>query len=234
MSEYGRFRPLSRLTGRALASLSVGSELLRGWFKVFCLRPQLAYMGRDVAIDPTVTLNWPGKIHLADECRLYRGAYLNARTTREIGIKLGRGVKIHEYTYVDPYGGYIWMDDYSGVGHHCVIGGHGGLRVGKHSMIGGLTYIVPANHIFATTAMPYIEQGETRQGIVIGENVWVGASCVILDGVSIGDNAVIGAGSIVTHDIPANCLAFGAPARSRKMLHGTYPAPLDESDELQT
>ena len=49
--------------------------------------------------------------------------------------------------------------------------------------------------------------------IVLGKNVWIGGSCTILSGVTIGDNAVIGAGSVVTRDIPANCIAVGNPAR---------------------
>ena len=47
--------------------------------------------------------------------------------------------------------------------------------------------------------------------IRLGSNVWLGANVVILPGVTIGDNSVIGAGSIVTKDIPANVVAFGAP-----------------------
>lgn len=49
--------------------------------------------------------------------------------------------------------------------------------------------------------------------IVIGNHVWIGMNVIILKGVHIGDNAVIGAGSVVTHDIPSDCLAVGNPAR---------------------
>ena len=49
--------------------------------------------------------------------------------------------------------------------------------------------------------------------ITVGSNVWIGGSVVILPGVTIGDNAVIGAGSVVTKDIPANCIAAGNPCR---------------------
>jgi galactoside O-acetyltransferase len=47
----------------------------------------------------------------------------------------------------------------------------------------------------------------------IGRNVWVGSGVQILPGVTIGDHSVIGAGSVVTNDIPANSVAFGAPCR---------------------
>lgn len=49
--------------------------------------------------------------------------------------------------------------------------------------------------------------------IILGDNVWIGVRVIVLKGVSIGENAAIGAGSVVTKDIPANCLATGIPAR---------------------
>ena len=47
----------------------------------------------------------------------------------------------------------------------------------------------------------------------IGKNVWIGSGVQILPGVTRGDNSVIGAGSVVTNNIPANVVAFGAPCR---------------------
>lgn len=56
--------------------------------------------------------------------------------------------------------------------------------------------------------------GYTRIGrIRIGNNVFLGANTTVLPNVTIGDNAIIGAGSIVTRDIPANCVAAGVPAK---------------------
>lgn len=47
----------------------------------------------------------------------------------------------------------------------------------------------------------------------IGSNVFLGMNATVLKGVHIGDNVIIGAGSVVTHDIPANCVAAGNPCR---------------------
>ena len=44
-------------------------------------------------------------------------------------------------------------------------------------------------------------------------DVWIAANAVVLGGVTIGDGAVIGAGSVVTKDIPDDCVAVGNPAR---------------------
>ena len=56
--------------------------------------------------------------------------------------------------------------------------------------------------------------GYTKIGKVhIGNHVFIGANTTILPGVTIGDYAVIGAGSVVTHDIPAQTVAAGVPAK---------------------
>lgn len=57
------------------------------------------------------------------------------------------------------------------------------------------------------------KQAQYNVPISIGNNVWIGASSVIIPGVTIGDNTVIGAGSVVTKDIPANVVAVGNPCR---------------------
>ena len=49
--------------------------------------------------------------------------------------------------------------------------------------------------------------------IHIGNNVWIGTSAVILKGVTIGDGAVVAAGTVVTKDVPSNCLVAGNPAK---------------------
>lgn len=56
---------------------------------------------------------------------------------------------------------------------------------------------------------------EFGQNIHVGDNFYANYDCVILDGapVTIGDDTIIGAGSVVTHDIPANVIAAGVPAK---------------------
>lgn len=54
--------------------------------------------------------------------------------------------------------------------------------------------------------------------IVIEDDVWVGAHSFILKGVTIGARSIIGAGSVVTKNIPADCVAAGNPCRVIKNL----------------
>ena len=70
--------------------------------------------------------------------------------------------------------------------------------------------ITPSSSASTTSNTPY---DESRSGVTIGTNVWVGAHCVVLPGVTIGDNALVAAGSVVNRDVPANQIWAGVPAR---------------------
>lgn len=61
--------------------------------------------------------------------------------------------------------------------------------------------------------------------VVIGKNCWIGASVRIQKGVTIGDNSIIAACSVVTKDVPANCIAAGNPAKIVKTDIDKIPAP---------
>lgn len=63
------------------------------------------------------------------------------------------------------------------------------------------------------------EPGDSKP-IVLGRNVWLGVRVIVLKGVTIGNNAVVGAGSVVTKDIPPDCLAVGVPARVVRTFKG--------------
>jgi acetyltransferase-like isoleucine patch superfamily enzyme len=127
-------------------------------------------------------------------------------------VLVAPGVTISDGVILATYGGAIEIEANSYIGPYCVLYGHGGLTIGRDTMIGAQTIIVAANHGFARTDMPMRAQPLTKKGIHIAEDVWVGSGCKILDGVRIGTGAVIGAGSIVTKDIDAYSIAFGVPA----------------------
>ena len=83
--------------------------------------------------------------------------------------------------------------------------------IGDHTMFGPNVTIVTANHPISPRYRKY--QLEYNKPVHIGNNVWIGANVTILSGITIGDNTIIGAGSLVTHDIPNDVIAYGNPAR---------------------
>jgi acetyltransferase-like isoleucine patch superfamily enzyme len=84
------------------------------------------------------------------------------------------------------------------------INAYGGLRLGNNVNIGQHVAITATNH----SKYDHRKRGFKR-GIVIGNNVWIGANCVITAGVTIGDNVTLGAGCVIREDIPSNIVVVG-------------------------
>ena len=80
--------------------------------------------------------------------------------------------------------------------------------------IGDNVTMAPRVHILCHDASTKQHLDYTKIGrVTIGDNVFIGAESVVLPGVTIGSNVIVGANSTVTHDIPANSVAAGSPAR---------------------
>ena len=102
----------------------------------------------------------------------------------------------------------------------------GRVRVGDGVRIGSHTSVLGFDHAFDDVDVPVFRQGLTSRGITIGDDVWLGAHVVVLDGVDVGSHAVVGAGAVVTRDVPAYAVAVGNPARVvRDRRTGERPAP---------
>jgi acetyltransferase-like isoleucine patch superfamily enzyme len=92
------------------------------------------------------------------------------------------------------------------------------VEIGDDSAIAAFYITDSQNHSLAverrTDPNAPIETAPVR----IGRNVWVSVLTTILHGVTIGENSVIGANSVVSRDIPPNCLACGSPAKPVREL----------------
>jgi acetyltransferase-like isoleucine patch superfamily enzyme len=78
------------------------------------------------------------------------------------------------------------------------INAYGGLKMGDNVGISPNTVIVTTNH----DKYDHRKTGPVK-GVEIGNNVWIGANCVILPGTKIGDEVTIGAGCVISGDIPS-------------------------------
>ena len=110
------------------------------------------------------------------------------------------------------------------VGDRCLIGkgsgivGHLGITVGNDVWTGHHVYITDQNHGYGDLTLPISRQVMPERAVSIGDGSWLGHGTVVLPGASIGRHVVIGANSVVTGEIPDNCVAAGAPARVIRRL----------------
>ena len=134
-------------------------------------------------------------IFIGNKCRLYprnRIVLGDMQLNPNANFILGDHVKINA-------GGYF--------------SGEGGLEIGDYVLIGPNVCILSAGHEYADTGRYIMEQPLTYGRIQIEDDVWIGASSVILPGVKIKQGAVIGAGSVICKDVPAYAVVVGNPGR---------------------
>lgn len=102
-------------------------------------------------------------------------------------------------------------------GMNCHIGCIDEVIIGDNFLAGGHVYITDHGHGKGSCEeidiWPIKRELYSKGKVEIGNNVWLGENVVILSGVTVGDNVTVGANSVVTKDIPSNCVAVGAPAK---------------------
>jgi maltose O-acetyltransferase len=96
------------------------------------------------------------------------------------------------------------------------------IEIGENCRIGSGVEIVDSDFHEMSPATRNRSNGIIKP-VSIGNNVWIGNRAMILKGARIGDNSVIGAMSLVTGEIPANCVAAGVPARVISELQSQSP-----------
>ena len=122
-------------------------------------------------------------------------------------------------------GGKVIMHEWTKIGPGSTITAVNKIIIGKDTAIAtGVTIIDNNTHPLNPEDRRYMRhtphgsrerqnQHSANAPIIIGENVWIGSNARIQKGITIGDNAIIAANSVVTHDVPANAIAAGNPAK---------------------
>lgn len=110
---------------------------------------------------------------------------------------------------------------------NCVITCANKIVIGDGTLLGRGTFITDNSHgknvdVAELKIAPGNRTLYSKGSVIIGKNVWTGTNVCIMPGVTIGDGAIIGANSVVTHDVPAACIAAGAPAKIVKKIEGGH------------
>ena len=191
---------------------------LRGVFYRLILR-----MDGIAAIENRVRLRFADYIRLGHGVYLDEGVYLHACPR---GIEIGPGTIVmygavlHVYNFRNmPHSG-IKIGKDSLIGEYSVIRGQGGVEIGDRVYTSPFIQIIAVNHVFDDPNRPFVEQGITAEGIVIEDDVWLGAGAIITDGVRVGRGAVVAAGAVVTKDVLPHTVVGGVPAKPIKTIDG--------------
>ena len=135
--------------------------------------------------------------------------------------KRGSQLLIHESVVIDAFvkikfvggEGNIVISEGSYINSGTVIYSGHGVEIGKHCLIAANCTFAPVNHSFQSKEKKIVEQRflPSRGGIWIGDDVWIGAGSVILDGAKIGKGAVIGALSLIRGEVEPYSINVGNP-----------------------
>jgi maltose O-acetyltransferase len=142
------------------------------------------------------------------------GARLNRLLVKRIFRKCGQAVNIRPRVYFGS-GRKVSIGNHSMMGQDSIIGSTAEVEIGNDVMMGPEVIIYTSNHGMEA-GTPMRLQPLRCAPVRIGDDVWIGARCIILPGVTIGDGAVLAAGAVVTSDIPANGIVGGVPAKVLK------------------
>ena len=178
----------------------------------------LGKVGKGVVFGRGLTLRHPKKIVIGDNTFIDDNVVLDAKGEGNEGIMVGSNAFIGRNTILSCKEGSIYLDDYCNLSANCHLLSETEIRLGKYVFLAGQCYLVAGgNHSFEDTAIPIMLQPSySKGGISVGEDVWLGAGVIVLDGVTIGKGTVVGAGSIVTQALPEYCIAVGAPAKKNR------------------
>lgn len=153
-------------------------------------------VGRNTSIHPTVSICWSVSIDPA------RGV-----------ISVGKNSGLDIGVVLRAYGGSIKIGENCTINPYSVLYGAGGLSIGNGVRIAAHSVIVASNHIFSDPDVFIYAQGDSRQGIVIEDDVWIGAGAKVLDGVTVSKGTVIAAGAVVTKSTEPYSVVAGVPAK---------------------
>jgi acetyltransferase-like isoleucine patch superfamily enzyme len=155
-----------------------------------------------------------------------RAAYIWAKLTKKARLAAAHGSQVHPTSKLESGTSFFrsTMDKHSFCGYDCDIS-HA--RIGSFVSIASGVVLGGGRHPMEWVGMsPVFYEGrdsvaakfstharEPGKEVVVGHDVWIGRSAIVLPGITVGDGAVVGAGAVVTKSVPPYAIVAGNPAR---------------------
>lgn len=178
-----------------------------------------------IYIHPSTKIKCPSRISVGTNFVVGQDCYVDALS--EKGLVCGNNVSMGFHTHLELTGSIRFLGSGMRIGNNVGLGSHGHygsgkgfVEIGDNTIFGNYVSIHPENHVFSDRSRSIREQGtNSKGGVKIGSNCWIGAKVTILDGAIIGNNSIVAAGSVVIGKFPDNVIIGGVPAKIIKKVY---------------
>ena len=176
-------------------------------------RSVLGGVGKGCFIEKDVRWQVPRRVFLGERVMVGEGCFVDANSLSSC-IELEDDVWLSRGCYlIAGRDAEIVVGPQAYIGHRCLFYGHGGIQIGRDALFANDVQLICGNHTFARRDLPIRAQPSEELPIVIEDDVWIGASAVVLGGVTVGQGSVLAAGAVVTRSLPPYSIARGVPAQ---------------------
>ncbi|NJO77656.1 MAG: acyltransferase [Cyanobacteria bacterium RM1_2_2] len=170
--------------------------------------------GSGLILGQGVVLRHPRRITLGDRVAIDDYTLLDASGAGEAGMSFGNDVIVSRNCVIQCKTDSLTLGNRVDIGCNTILSSGNGIFIGDSVLIAGNCYIGGGRYVTDRIDIPMMEQGVYSKGpVVIGNDVWLGAGAIVLDGVRIGKGCVVGAGALVTKELPDYSIAVGVPAQ---------------------
>jgi acetyltransferase-like isoleucine patch superfamily enzyme len=171
-------------------------------------------VGKDFYIEGIPYLKIRGKssnIQIGENVKIF--GHVDFRNRENGKIIIGNDVEIdNDCRFVAANNATLELKDKCFIGPYSVFNAGDDIIIGPYTISGGFVHIQSSNHGISKDEKIWLQK-HTYGKILIGEDVWLGANCTILNGVTIGNGAILAAKCVVTKDVPAWKIVAGIPAK---------------------
>jgi len=217
------YKYMERVTGRRSFSSFICQELIFALFanlptplgsvlRRAVYRSLLGKIGSNCFIEEGVRLRIPKKVFLGDRVFIGKNCDLDVEYL-DSEIRINNDVHISRDTIILAGVGKTIINERVSIGAGSFIYGSSGIEIGKDSLLADHVRLMAGSHKYKDASKLIRLQGACAKKTIIGQDVWLGSSAIVLGGVTVGDGAVVGAGAVVTKDIPRYTIAGGVPAK---------------------
>lgn len=158
--------------------------------------------------------------------RLPLPARTRARLIRQFGAAVGRNVRIHTITVINPRWSNLIIGDDVYLGHDCIIDLSERVTLGHGSVIAAGVTLVTHQDAGTSHASPTADRlGTWSRPLQVGPFAFVGSRAVLL--ANVGQESIVGAGAVVVDPLPPGATGVGVPARVVRSHASAFANPVD-------